>query len=269
MSGFDEPYWNSLQVLSWVWIGDRSLTAQCSNHGSEKGGWYWSEEVIPDEFGAPKRELAKMPASVPSTLKLAIYASKLGEARNESAVDREILTELQKGALIATGKLGDDKRSEIDAVHWLDVCIDYDKNIATACRDKSLPYEDLRFNRDFVLGIWPDPLSNDVTGLRPALEQAASQQGDGTEKSPMSPDVIQTLAEWIFEQHPDRGAPKTKKALLEELSNLPTRPVSTIKSSDFTSAYRRVYQTGRGKPPHTGWPLNGPFKKLFSERTEE
>jgi hypothetical protein len=79
--------------------------------------------------------------------------------------------------------------------------------------------------------------------------------------------VTDRLAEWIFEQHPDQGPPKQKKGLLD-LTLALASSLGKFKMEDFTTAYQRVYQTDRGRPPLTGWPLREPYKKRFSERPQ-
>jgi hypothetical protein len=75
-------------------------------------------------------------------------------------------------------------------------------------------------------------------------------------------DVTDRLAEWIFQQHPDEGPPKHKKTLLD----LAINSAGEFKKEDFTTAYQRVYDTKRGSPPLTGWPLKEPYKTFLMQR---
>jgi hypothetical protein len=49
MSGFDAPYWNALQVLAWVCLGNRALVSQCSDGTVSGERWYWTEHKVVSE----------------------------------------------------------------------------------------------------------------------------------------------------------------------------------------------------------------------------
>lgn len=72
-------------------------------------------------------------------------------------------------------------------------------------------------------------------------------------------DFVARLAEWIFNQHPSDGRPKSQGCLrakaISDGENL-----GCFTTKQFTAAYQRVYETGRRRPPVTGWPLRDPYK---------
>jgi hypothetical protein len=93
-----------------------------------------------------------------------------------------------------------------------------------------------------------------------AAEQAAPQV-DGAEKSAEPhAKLVDRLARWIFDQHPIRGVPKPQDALLDLAKN---EFEGGFEKTDFRTAYQLVYDTKRGRPRITGWPLKEPYKSRF------
>jgi hypothetical protein len=177
MSGFDEPYWNSLQLLIWVYLGDRSLIAQCGPNHEQADRWYWAEQTVLDERGVSTRQLVNTPAGKPSVLKLQLWAAAKGHHSSIQSAEQEIVGKLQEGTIIATGQTKDGKRQNVPVLDWLDICIEYDDNSALHKHHRSVIYRDLRFSRGQVLRIWADALGDlteDGNNLAPA--QASGEQ---------------------------------------------------------------------------------------------
>jgi hypothetical protein len=96
-----------------------------------------------------------------------------------------------------------------------------------------------------------------------ADDETRSSVGRPTEQEPPESSLIKRLANWVFDQHPDQGAPQTKATLLKIAI---TRGIGDWDTSQFDEAYRLVYETKRGAPPITGWSLREPYKTRFVER---
>ena len=75
-------------------------------------------------------------------------------------------------------------------------------------------------------------------------------------------EVVARLAEWIFSQHSD---PKDKNKLQNEAR---TASLGTFTTVHFTEAYQRVYETRKGRPPVTGWPLTAEFRCRLKAREQ-
>lgn len=166
MSGFDAPYWNALQVLAWVYLGDRALVDLCAGGTGSAAGTYWADHKVLGEDGGLHSVLVETPGNPPNVRTLAIYAAALGRASTGSPgtedAEREILHKLADGSLSVTGKQrGSRGRPEIAALAWCDLDIDYDKQSAVERVSRSEMYERLMFRREAVLKLWPDVLAVD------------------------------------------------------------------------------------------------------------
>jgi len=47
LPNFDEPYWNLLQTLGWIYLGDRALVVECYDK-SEHERTFWEKRRLPD-----------------------------------------------------------------------------------------------------------------------------------------------------------------------------------------------------------------------------
>jgi hypothetical protein len=160
MSGFDDPYWNSLQLLGWVYLRAPDVVNRCSDDG---GGvrWHLEEANVPGKDGEPERRSFEEPSRKPSTLTIDLHAN-YHTARpfsTREVAEQDIHRKLQKGTVTATAEPNHGKRQEIASLDWLDMLIEYDENSAAHKRRRAMRYTDLRFDREQVLRSWPDPVS--------------------------------------------------------------------------------------------------------------
>jgi hypothetical protein len=165
MSGFDAPYWNALQVLAWVYLGDRALVDLCGG-GTSSAGTYRAEHKVLGEDGGLHSVVVETPGNPPNVRRLAVYAAAWGRASTGSPGteddEREILRKLVEGCLSVTGKQRDSRvRQEIAALEWCDLNIDYDKQAAVDRVSGKEIYGRLMFRREAVLKLWPDVLAVD------------------------------------------------------------------------------------------------------------
>jgi hypothetical protein len=166
MSGFDAPYWNALQVLAWVCLGNRALVTRCSDqcsNGTASGDrWYWAEQKVANEDGDLHSTLVETPSNLPTELTVVLHASMLDRASVIEVAKLEILHKLAEGSLSVTGKQkGNRVRQGIAALEWCDLGIDYDNKSAVDRVSRNEVYECLMFRRETVLRLWPDVLAVD------------------------------------------------------------------------------------------------------------
>jgi hypothetical protein len=116
MDGFDEPYWNLLQVLAWVWLGDRSIVAQASDANTEHGSFF-------EELRTPNGELRVVETrSRPLThLTLCALGAEKGGPTHRLIDDaeREVSDSLQKGELEVFGLAnGEGDLTSVPQLQW-------------------------------------------------------------------------------------------------------------------------------------------------------
>jgi hypothetical protein len=100
MNGFDEPYWNLLQVLAWVWLGDRSIVAQASDAKTEHGTFF-QERRTPD---GELRVVETQSGPITHRTLCLLGADKGGpNYRRVDDAEREVSDSLQRGELKAFG----------------------------------------------------------------------------------------------------------------------------------------------------------------------
>jgi len=158
MTGFDEPYWNSLQLLGWVYLRVPDVVNRCSDDG---GGvrWHLEEANVPGKDGEPERRSFEEPSRKPSTLTITLYAAddKARPFSTMEAAEQDIHWKLQRGAITATGKRDrPGTRQNISVLDWIDLRIDFDQGNAVGRSDARPGYRDLRFERAAVLKLWPE-----------------------------------------------------------------------------------------------------------------
>ena len=90
MDGFDEPYWNYIQVMAWVYLGDRDLVRRASVEVTDHGT-FRQQLTLPDG----RREWVETPAHTPDPIRLYLTAAWNGgsalpsyEAAEDSTVVR-------------------------------------------------------------------------------------------------------------------------------------------------------------------------------------
>jgi hypothetical protein len=198
---FDAPYWNALQVLAWVGLGNRALVAGCGNETNSAREGFWKEQRVPSEDGGIDRILDWTPSRAPTELMLQLYAAESGRSHKGydaiGAAEQEILGKLVAGALSVTGRQKGHPRptrQEISALEWQDLTIEYDKNSAVD-KDKFSgreAYDILSFNREAVLKLWPKP--------RTEREQAVGE-------NPQPPTDAASIPTAVGDEGPDNDVP--------------------------------------------------------------
>lgn len=159
---FEEIHWNLLQVLAWIYTGDRTAVAECSAAVTDHGS-IWQQLMLPDG----RQELVNTPAERPGFISLYVRASWNGGAATKTFADarREFLTALESENLIAMGvRNGQGEVQKIDPMTLYDAEIwevrgapeigprRYHQSGATR-------WSQVRMRRDAVLAVWPDPLA--------------------------------------------------------------------------------------------------------------
>lgn len=163
MDGFEEPYWNLIQTLGWVYRRDREWVRRAGDEVTDHG-------TFPQEMQLPdgRVELVATPAGPPSDLKLEIAAALAGDAAYQTVGDAEsaLLTVLRHGRLNALGlenNKGDIRG--VPTVQWADLIFYFDPPRAgplNIARTGATHWHGLKFSRSEVLEIWPDPAQSVV-----------------------------------------------------------------------------------------------------------
>jgi hypothetical protein len=213
MSGFDLPHWNCLQLLAWVYIGDRALVAECAK--AEKGsGGYFKEVVLPDHT----KQVALTPGEPPSVIGIivAAVAAHGPSAPNIEATQREITDALCGGGLCATGiRQGADERAEMLTLAWLDLRINWDEGTAEDSLGRTR-WRELRFNRTQIMSVFPGALENAPQDFSQAKKEAL-------------------CLSWLLESE---NTGKPKKAL---------QPVALSRFGISVRGFNSAFQEARGK----------------------
>ena len=119
MDNFDERYWNLLQVLAWVYLGDRELVRKASDRFEDRETVF-IEVVTPDG----ERKLAEQTAERISELDLVISAYSRDDYDNDGHdnAKKEIIDALVSGRISASGiREGKTDRTQIDPQEWIDL----------------------------------------------------------------------------------------------------------------------------------------------------
>lgn len=167
----EETYWNATQVLAWVYLGDRESVRNASSANDDHGSFF-QEVRLPDGETA----IIETPGETPGPVHLAIVAAWNGGTALPSydAAKRTILAALVDGQLHCWGLAnGAGDLVEITPLHWAGLDFYFTKAslpyAAPPHPDHSRPgathWHGLKFRRDDVLVLWPDPL--DHPGLAP------------------------------------------------------------------------------------------------------
>jgi hypothetical protein len=159
MSGFDQPYWNSLQLLAWVYLDDRTVVDRCDDRGpSSETHWHSRKAHVMTDSGKPESTWIEEPRGKPSSLTIELYASASLSKRypTMAVTEEEIATKLLDAdiAFSATG-IRNGQRQQISTTEWLDLKLDPDKNAAVHRPNHQPKYSDLRFWRADILRLWP------------------------------------------------------------------------------------------------------------------
>jgi hypothetical protein len=187
MSGFDQPYWNSLQLLAWVYLGDRVLVSRCGDDEARPSDahWHLRETVVLTDTGRAQSTLINEPRGKPSTVTVDLYASDSNRRSTSAKAEEEITAKLREGAFTVTG-VRNGQRHQIPEIEWLDVKIDLDGNTAVYKSNHQPKYTDLRFRRADILALWPEELSQllDNAGARASTDLADAASALTTTSGP-------------------------------------------------------------------------------------
>jgi hypothetical protein len=93
--------------------------------------------------------------------------------------------------------------------------------------------------------------------LKPAERQGGSEAAPDLQAAAGS--IVERLAEWIFAKRPQHHFNTLCNEALEDV-DLVACVGGTFLKKEFFEAYRYVYETKRGHPPATDWPLREPYK---------
>ena len=181
MDGFEEPYWNLIQTLAWVFLGDRAFVRRASDEVTDHGT-FWQELILPDG----RKELVETSADPPGLVRLSIEAARRGGAcySNIAEAEHAVLTAMREGRLRAWGlKNGRGDLQEISQVQWASLEFFFDRRerpYATPrnhSRSGATHWHGLKFLRTEVLALWLDPFDKvlpDASGS-PAAQRSVSE----------------------------------------------------------------------------------------------
>ncbi len=159
MSGFDEPYWNALQLLGWVYLRAPDVVSLCSDDAGEVR-WHFQEAEILGEEGNIERASFEATPPKPSTLTIELYATTSdGTARpfaKMQKAEEDIRRKLQEGAITPTGRPArTGARQNILGLDWIDLRIDFDLGSAVDKNNARSAYSALKFERASIFRVWP------------------------------------------------------------------------------------------------------------------
>lgn len=202
MDTFEEPYWNLVQVLAWIYTGDRHMVRKASDHINDHGS-RMQEMVMLDG----RRELVETPSGSPDPIRLTLKAQFNGGSATRTLEDAEseLLQALQEGRLCAMGLAnGKGNLQEIPRIRWADLRF-YQNPPHAAPGDRFRPdatkWYSLKFEREQVLSLWPDPL---VAAHEAALREEAGKPDPYRTGAPGRPTLMH-LIEQEFDHRCSRG----------------------------------------------------------------
>jgi hypothetical protein len=201
MNCFDEPYWNLLQVLTWVWLGDRSGVARASDANTEYGTFF-QELRTPDG----ESRVVETNGSPFGYLTLCLIGAEKGGPtyRRIEAAEREICDSLQSEGLQAFGVAnGRGDLTPVPPLEWSRLCLRFPS-------DGSPPYAEpaksnqactvwhnLKFQRAQVVTLWPDP-----------LDAGIPSGSASTKRGPGAPSIkLEAAKVALRERYPNNGVP--------------------------------------------------------------
>ena len=94
MDGFEDPYWNLIQTLAWVYLGDRAVVQRAGDDVTDHGT-FWQEVRLPDGH----KELVETPVSALGPIHLEVIAAQKGASLYPSLDDAA-------DALLAASRVG-------------------------------------------------------------------------------------------------------------------------------------------------------------------
>ena len=157
MDGFEEPYWNPMQLVAWVLLRDPEWPHKCADGVTDHGS-FKQELRLPDG----RKEMVVTRADPPSPRKLELANSAAGKPFMQSfeVAENDVVLELQTGGLRGWGREnGKGERRLIEPVQWAGLKFLYDPMRA----EPKVPYGiegvswyDLKFSREEAVARWPD-----------------------------------------------------------------------------------------------------------------
>ncbi len=202
MDGFDRPYWNLRQVLTWVYNGDRDLVSHTADDVTDHG-YFWQEATTPDG----KQEMIKVPVEAPGPIHFIGTAALRGKRRAESYPEAkdEILDALARGKMKAFGhRNNQNELLEISRHHWagLDFSLDPDLARPRELRAGMVSWWGLQFPSKDVLKVWPE--TGDKSGSsKPESLARAGAKGRADSYEP-SKELCVRMARELWEEDPTR-----------------------------------------------------------------
>lgn len=160
MSSFDAPYWNLLQAVAWIYLGDRSMVERCADD-SQTRETFLEEVTTPDG----QRKLIEVEVG-PHTLVSLLVAGEQNEATAVTSLKvakAMLIGALGAGEIEALGlENGRGNLKRIPDSTWLDARI-CDEPMMVAPQDLFRPgavkWLGVELKREDVLRLWPDPLA--------------------------------------------------------------------------------------------------------------
>lgn len=166
---FQAQYWNYMQVLAWVYLGDRTLVTQASDHATDDD-FFW--RPVPSLRGGMKIVKPNLPITLTHILSESVWKEGACHETFEQA-EAVILYALQEGTLRALGlqnAVGD--LQDIPQTRWADLTFRYTNDYRLDYagprdhRRTATRWYGLKFKRSEVLALWPDPFLNEETAVR-------------------------------------------------------------------------------------------------------
>ena len=164
MDYFDELYWNPLQVLAWVYLGDRALVGKASDRFEDREAVF-IDVVTPDG----KREVAEQTADQISEIDLVMHAALRSHRTNDGYdnAKKEIIDALVSSRISASGiREGKRDRTPIDPQEWIDLDFFFHDDGRLYAGWTRVPrrgeprYKFVKVGREEIMRLWPDPFAN-------------------------------------------------------------------------------------------------------------
>ena len=266
MDPFNKTYWNLLQTLAWVYSGDRAIVREANDDASDSGT-FWQEMRLPDGRKEPV-ETASRPQHENAALSLIIAAVQAGGAAYATIEEAEadILARLEDGRLTAIGvENGKGNPADVPQAFWPFLKFYYDPEPHAGPRDCDsgmARWHELKFPREQVLALWPDPMATELAGEPDREPGAAGEDAQGVSPEPIRSGYPgrPTKIKHLIDQELDRRAaaselcdtlPAEAEALLNwAKSNHADKPRPTAKTiKNNIGARYRAYRSKHHQEP--------------------
>ncbi len=200
MDNFDESYWNPLQILAWVYLGDRELVRKASDRFEDR------ETVL---IEVVERKLAQQTADRISEIDLVMHAALSPDRPNDGSdnAKKEIIDALVSSRISASGiRDGKTDRTPIDPLEWIDLDFFFHDDGRMYAGWTRVPrsgesrYKFVKVSREEIMRVWPDSrvLSRNEQLQRDANDLAQrwkSEKRRGITKRKIS-EELHKLEEW-------------------------------------------------------------------------